>query len=414
MPLMQALAVFLVLITVIGWLNVRFFRLPTSVAMLGAGLISAVALLVAQTTIAAFWGFNTVSGLLKTMNFSQAVLDYMLGFLLFASGLQVDLSEMRKRRVAVWSLATIGVLLSTALVGLGVWAAARAIGADLPLAWAFTFGALISPTDPISVLSAMRTGAVSPRLGAVLQGEALFNDGVGLVAFTAALAFATSGLVPHPLHEAGAIVLEAGGGLVLGLACAFGVAIALRPIDDWVVEVTATIALAVGVYVAAGLLHLSGPIASAAAGLVIGDYGVKTAMSEQTRRYVEAFWELTDQILNAMLFLLLSLQVFVLPFDVAEMGLWATATGLALIARLLVVLPWGAFFHFRHEERGASLILTWGGLRGAISLALALSLPHGPYRDTLLAMTFIVVIFSVVVQGLTFAPLARRLGKTRA
>jgi CPA1 family monovalent cation:H+ antiporter len=335
----------------------------------------------------------------------------MLAFLLFASGLQVDLAEVRKRRVAVWTLATVGVLLSTALVGIGVWAAARALGTALPLAWALTFGALISPTDPIAVLSAMKSGAVSPRLGAILQGEALFNDGVGFVAFTAALAFATSGAAPHPLHTAGSVLLEAGGGLVLGLISARLMVLAFRGLHDHVLAVTATLALAVGVYVLADLLHLSGPIAAASAGLMVGSDSVKAKMSDRTRYYVEGFWETVDQVLNAVLFLLLGLQVFVLPFDPREIGLWAAAVGLSALARFLVVVPWGTFFHFRHAERGASLVLTWGGLRGAVSLALALSLPHGPYRDILLAMTFVVVIFSVVIQGLTFGPLAARLRK---
>ncbi len=410
MTLIQVSAVFLALITAIGWLNVRYFRLSSSVAMLGAGLAGAAVLLVAQTVIAPFWGFNDVRAVVKTLNFSETVLDYLLAFLLFASGLQVDLRELQRRRLAVWTLATLGVLLSTFLVGFGVWAAARALGTALPLAWALTFGALISPTDPIAVLAAVRSGVVSPRLGAVLQGEALFNDGVGLVAFATALAFATSGSVPHPLNTAGAVLLQAGGGLALGLVFAHGLILALRMIEDRVVAVTATIALAVGVYVIAGELHLSGPIAAAAAGLVMGEVGVKTAMSDQTRRYVEGFWNLVDQILNAVLFLLLGLQVFVLKFRLDEVGLWATAAALAAAARLFVILPWGAYFRFRHEETGATLILTWGGLRGAVSLALALSLPHTPYRDTLLGMTFFVVVFSVVVQGLSFKALAARLG----
>lgn len=409
MTLIQISAVFLALITAVGWINVRYLRLSSSVAMLGAGLAGAAVLLAAQKAIAPFWGFNDVRAIVKTLNFSETVLDYLLAFLLFASGLQVDLRELQRRRLAVWTLATLGVLLSTVLVGFGLWAAAKAFGADLPLAWALTFGALISPTDPIAVLAAMRSGAVSPRLGAVLQGEALFNDGVGLVAFATALAFATSGAAPHPLTTAGAVLLEAGGGLALGLVCAHALIVTLRMIDDRVVEVTATIALAVGVYVVAGELHLSGPVAAASAGLVMGEVGVKSAMSEQTRRYVEGFWDLVDQILNAVLFLLLGLQVFVLRFHLDEVGLWVTAAGLAAAARLLVILPWGAYFRFRHDERGATLILTWGGLRGAVSLALALSLPHTPYRDTLLAMTFFVVVFSVVVQGLSFQALAGRL-----
>jgi monovalent cation:H+ antiporter, CPA1 family len=407
MSLIQVSALFLALITAIGWLNARTLRLSPSVAMLGAGLLGAGVLLAAQTLIGPFWGFNDVRSVVKRLNFATTVLDYLLAFLLFAGGLEADLTELRRRRIAVWTLATLGVLISTALVGFGVWAAAQVMGLDLPLAWALTFGALISPTDPIAVLAAMRSGAVSTRLGAVLQGEALFNDGVGFVAFSTALAFATRGALPHPLHAAGAILLEAGGGLALGLICAHALVLALRLIEDRGVEITATLALAVGVYVLAGLLHLSGPIAAAAAGLVMGEFGVKTAMGDETRRQVEGFWEVVDQILNAALFLLLGLQVFVLPFQWGEVGLWLVATALAAAARLLVILPWGAYFRLRHEERGATLILTWGGLRGAVSLALALALPHGPNRDTLLGMTFFVVVFSVGVQGLSFARVTR-------
>ena len=414
MSLIQVSALFLAMITVIGWLNARTLRLSSSVAMLSAGVLGAGGLLLAQTVIAPFWGFNDARAALQHLNFSKTVLDDMLAFLLFASGMQADLRELQRRRLAAWTLATVGVLISTGLVGVGVWIAARVSGLDLPLPWALTFGALISPTDPIAVLAAMRSGAVSKRLGAVLQGEALFNDGVGFVAFSAALALAAQGIAPHPLHAAGAILLEAGGGLALGLTCAHVLVTALRRIDDPAVEVTATLALALGVYVLAGLLHLSGPIAAAAAGLVMGEFGVKTAMTETTRREVEGFWEVVDQILNAALFLLLGLQVFVLPFRWSEVGLCLTAIALAGVARLVVILPWGAYFRFRHEERGASLVLTWGGLRGAVSLALALSLPTGAYRDTLLDMTFFVVVFSVVVQGLTFSRLAGWLGRLSA
>ena len=409
MTLLELTALFLSLVTVVGWANAKFARLPTSVAMLGAGVVSAAGLLAAETLIEPFSGFSNVRALVGRLDFSQAVLNYMLAFLVFASGLQVDLRGLSQRRLPVWTLATVGVLVSTALVGFGLWAAAELLGHPIPLAWALTFGALISPTDPIAVGAALKSGAVSPELGAILQGEALFNDGVGFVTFTAMLAFATSGDAPHPLWTTLDIVVEAGGGLVLGAVVARVVGIFLRQIDDHVVETTGTIALAVGVYALAQALHVSGPIAAAAAGLMVGEYGLKRGMSEATRRAVEDFWGLVDEILNGLLFLLLGLQVFILPFSSDEIGLWIAAVALAIVARLVVVFPWGAFFNARRRERGAAAVLTWGGLRGAVSLALALSIPHQPYRGTLLATTFVVVAFSVVIQGLTFLPMARRL-----
>lgn len=413
MTLFQIAAVFLAILAAVGWANARTLRLPTSAAMLSAGVISAVVLFAAQSAIGPFWGFNSVRAAIAGLDFTEAVLGYMLAFLLFAGGLQADLGEFKRRRLTIWSLATLGVLASTALVGLGVWAAARLAGVELPLPWALVFGALISPTDPVAVLAQVGAGGLSARLGAVLQGEALFNDGVGLVAFTAALAFAVGGPQPDAPHVIGAVLAEAGGGLVLGIVAGRVVVAGLRAVDDYVVALTATLALAVGAYAAGQALHVSGPIAAAAAGLVVGSRGVETAMSDETRRYVQGFWHLTDEVLNGLLFLLMGLQVFVVPFHLGELGLLPAAVALTVAARLLVVLPWGAWFHLRHEERGASLLLAWGGLRGAISLALALSLPHGAARDVVLSATFAVVTFSVLVQGLSFGPLARRLAAPR-
>ena len=409
MNLLQLAAVFLALMAAVGWFNARTVRLPQSAAMLSSGVLAAAVLLTAQTVIGPFWGFETVQAEVQRLNFPEAVLGYMLAFLLFAGGMQVDLGEFRRRRAAIFSLATLGVVASVALVSMGVWCAARLVKIDLPLPWAIVFGALISPTDPVAVMSAVRSGGLSPRLGAVLQGEALFNDGVGLVVFTAAVAFVRSGDTPNLWHAAGAIGLEAGGGLVLGVLAGRLVVWAMRAIDDYVTELTASLALAIGVYVLGQSLNVSGPIAAASAGLMLGSYGFKTAMSDETQRYIKGFWHVVDEVLNGLLFLLLGVQVFVVPFHLNEIGVWAAAIVLTALARLAVVLPWGAYFHFRHEERGASLVLAWGGLRGAISLALALTLPREPARDVVLASTFAVVIFSVLVQGLTFGRLTRRL-----
>jgi monovalent cation:H+ antiporter, CPA1 family len=358
---------------------------------------------------------------LERLDFPRAVMGYMLAFLLFAGAMQVDLSELRRRRLSIWTLATLGVLASTAIVGVGLWLAARALGLQLDLAWACVFGALISPTDPIAVLAAVREGKLSKVLEVVLQGEALFNDGVGIVVFTAALAIAAGEGQLTPLATVGQVAVQAAGGLVLGIVSGVLIIRVMRTIDDYAVEVTLSLALAMGAYAVAQALGVSGPIAVVAAGLLMGDSGLRTAMSETTQRYVRGFWTLVDEILNGLLFLLLGLEVLVIPFDARLAGLWIAAVVLVLGARFAVVMPWGAYFQLRQKQRHAGLVLGWGGLHGALSLAMALSIPKGPVQGLILSTTFAVVIFSVVVQGLTFgrvaawhagAPIAARRKKT--
>jgi CPA1 family monovalent cation:H+ antiporter len=332
----------------------------------------------------------------------------MLGFLLFAGAMQVDLSELRRRRLAVWTLATLGVLASTAIVGTGLWLAARGLNLALSLPWACVFGALISPTDPIAVLAAVRQGRLSKILEVVLQGEALFNDGVGIVIFTAAVAIAGGGADLQPLTVVGQVAVQAVGGLLFGLAAGWLAIRVIGMIDDYAVEVTLSLALAAGVYALAQAIGVSGPIAVVAAGLLMGDAGLKTSMSETSQRHVREFWTLIDEILNALLFMLLGLQVLVIPFDLKLAGLWGAALVLVLAARFAVVLPWGTYFQLREGQRHAGFVLGWGGLHGALSLAMALSVPRGPAQVLILSTTFAVVVFSVVVQGLTFGWVASR------
>ena len=414
MSLFELAALFLTLTAAVGWLNARLLRLPQGVAMLAAGLLAAVGLYLAKTFAPGLTGVGDLVATVARLDFPQTVVGYMLAFLLFAGAMRVDFGEMRRRRLAVFSLATLGVLASTGLVGGGVWLAARALGVDLPLAWALVFGALISPTDPVAVLSMVRGGALSARLRAILQGEALFNDGVGIVVFLAALAIAAGGGGVGPAKAALQVLVQAGGGLALGSVVAMGVIRAMRDIDDHAVEAMLSLALAAGLYAAAGALHLSGPIAVVAAGLLFGDRGARGAMSATTRSYLEAFWILVDEILNALLFFLLGLELLVVPLQTHFLGLWAAAIPLVLVVRFAVVAPWGAYFHLRGEERGPSLILTWGGLHGALSLALALSVPPSPYKPLLLSVTYAVVVFSVAVQGLTFGPLVARLTRPKS
>jgi CPA1 family monovalent cation:H+ antiporter len=409
MTLFQLAAVFLALVGTVGWLNAKAMRLPHGVAMLLIGLIGAAVLFVLR------WVAPQVAAPVETIlggiDFPKAVLDYMLAPLLFAGAMQVDLGEMRRRRIQVLTLATLGVLASTAVVGFGLWGVARLLAVPLSLTWSLVFGALISPTDPIAVLATVRRGGLSKSLTAVLQGEALFNDGVGIVVFTAAVALAAGGAAVDPLGVAGLVLVQAVGGLALGLAAGWLVIRAMRAIDDYAVEVALTVALAAGVYAGAQALHLSGAIAVVAAGLLVGDDGFQAGASDGARPYVRAFWTLVDEMLNALLFLLLGLQLLSVPAQGRWAAVWLAAIALVLAARLVIVAPWGAYFHFQHEERGPSLVLTWGGLHGALSLALALSLPPSPARSLILSVTYAVVVFSVVVQGLTFEGLVRRLGR---
>ena len=405
MDLFELAAVFLVLIAVAGWLNARFFKLPSAAVMVLGGLVGAGLLSAAVRVLPASNPASVFVRVIQALDFPKAVIGYMLAFLLFAGAMQVNLPELRRRLLAVGTLATLGVAASTVVVGFGLWGASRALGLPLPLPFALVFGALISPTDPIAVLAAVKQGNLSKGLEAVLQGEALFNDGVGIVVFAAALAVATGAGDLSPLNAIASVGVQAIGGLALGWATATVAIRAMRAIDDYGVEVSLSLALAVGVYALAALLHLSGPIAVVTAGLLIGDCASKGVMSEVTKQHLLGFWGLVDEILNAILFTLLGLELLVVRIDLRLAGLWACAIALVLLARILVVMPWGVFFRARHDEKGASLLLTWGGLHGALSLAMALSVPAGPARGFVLSTTFAVVIASVLVQGLTFGRL---------
>jgi len=405
MTFFQMATLFICLVAAGGWVNARTLKLPHGVAMMLVGFAGALALGGVHRAWPSFAGANAVVEAVEHIDFPETVLGYLLGFLLFAGAMQVDVSELRRRSLSVWTLATIGVAASTLIVGVGVWLAAGWLGFPLSLPWALVFGALISPTDPVAVLATLKRGRLSRRLRVVLQGEALFNDGVGIVVFTALIAFA-AGQAPSPGEALLRVVLQAAGGLALGLGAGWGAAWAIRRANDHVAEVTLSLALAMGTYAAAQAIGLSGPIAAVGAGLLLGE--ALPGMGEVTHDTLTTFWSLIDEVLNAVLFFLLGLLLLVVPLEPRTASLAAAAILLVLAARLAVVLPWGGYFHIRHGEPGASRLLVWGGLHGALSVALALMLPPGPARPLILAITYAVCAFSVAVQGITFAPLAAR------
>jgi CPA1 family monovalent cation:H+ antiporter len=349
-----------------------------------------------------------VTELLDQVNLSYALLHGMLGILLFAGALHVNLGDLREFRLPIIVLALVGTVLSTAFVGFGSYLVLSTLGLDVALVHCFLFGALISPTDPIAVLGILKAAKAPRSLEITITGESLFNDGVGVVVFLAILGVATGGEV-----SAGSIarlfIQEAIGGAVFGIVIGYLGFRLLRSIDQYSVEILITLAMVLGGYVAAEHLHVSAPIAAVAAGLLIGNQGRALAMSDTTRDHLDTFWELIDEILNAVLFLLIGLEVVHLQLTAELLVASAIMIPLVLLARWLSVAgPLAALPAFRAKARGAVALLTWGGLRGGISVALALSIPNGPARNVILVITYCIVVFSILIQGTTLGRLVRR------
>jgi CPA1 family monovalent cation:H+ antiporter len=329
-------------------------------------------------------------------------MDGLLSMLLFAGALHVDLSLLRRFRWQVGLLAVGGTMLSTLLVGGALWMLLPWFGLPLGLAWCLVFGALISPTDPIAVMGILRSAKAPDDVGLVVAGESLFNDGVGVVLFAVLLEMATRGEAPTLPHSLGVLAHEAGGGLLLGAVVGYALFLLLRSINHYQVEVLLTLAAVLGGYRLATALHVSGPLALVVVGLLIGNKGRAEAMSDTTRHHVDLFWELIDEILNAVLFVLIGLEIVLVAFTGTTLAAAVAVIVVVLLARWLAVgLPMQAMPRLFRLPAGAWKVLTWGGLRGGISVALALSLPAGPQRNLILALTYAVVVFSVLVQGLT-------------
>ena len=407
MQLFHIIAILITLAAVFSWFNYRFLHMPTAIGLMSIALVMSLALFVLRG-----FGFNEVSyyldWMLSSINFNDALLHGMLSFLLFAGALHINFEDLAKQRWVIAILATASVIGATFLIGAGAWGIFHFLGMEIPMIYCLLFGALISPTDPIAVLGILKTAGVSKSLETKIAGESLFNDGIAVVVFLviAEVAAGTQTVTfKTVLHL---FALEVGGGMLYGLLLG-GIAFwMLKKVDNYSVEVLITLAMTTGGYALAESLHLSAPIAIVVAGLLIGNHGRRLAMSRQTREHLDTFWEMTDEILNAILFVLIGLEVVLLSFDQQYVLAGLLAIPLVLIARLVSVgLPIGIMRRFRSFSPGVVSVLTWGGLRGGISVALALSLPQGEIRDGLVTVTYIVVVFSVLIQGLTLAPLVR-------
>lgn len=400
----------LVITALLAYLNHRFVGLPTTIGVMAVALLLSLGLIALDRLgFGAFRRYETT--FLQSIDFSDLLMEGMLSMLLFAGALQIDLSRLREQALPVGLLAVLGTALSTLIVGVGVWWLLPLLGLSLPLAYCLAFGALISPTDPIAVIGIMKNADAPENIRVVVSGESLFNDGVGVVLFSLLLGVAVKGEVPSFGEGASLLAHEAGGGLLLGGAIGLLLFYMLRSIDNYLTEVLLTLAGVLGGYELATRLHVSGPLAMVVAGVIVGNQGRALAMSDSTRRHIDLFWELLDEILNAVLFVLLGLEIVLIAFTGQQLIAALGAIAIALLARLLAVgVPVATLRRWFALPDGAWKVLTWGGLRGGISVALALSLPAGPQRDLILALTYGVVVFSILVQGLTIKRVIARVG----
>ena len=413
MDIFSIAAILVGLSALFGYINHRFLRLPHTIGLVVVALAASLSII----------GFDLVSptadigvrvtGVLQEIDFNKTLMHGMLSFLLFAGALHADFSAFTSMRMTIGTMAVVGTMISTFVVALLMWFLLGAFGLEFPFIWALVFGALISPTDPVAVLSLFQTVKVPDTLKAKMSGESLFNDGGGVVVFTVVVAIAVSGgdhggpMGPREIVEL--FFTEAVGGAVLGLAAGYIGYRAMYGIDEPSLEVLITLGLVMGTYALALSLHMSGPIAMVVAGLFIGNRGVKYAMSEETREYVLTFWKLIDEILNSVLFLLIGLEVFVVAASLDLLAFALLAIPVTLFARSLsVAVPIAILSRWTTFTKGAVPVLIWGGLRGGIAVALALSLPDTEYKAAILSITYGVVLFSIIVQGLTVKPLVER------
>ena len=414
MSIFDIAAILVGLSALFGYVNYRFLKLPHTIGLVVVAMAASISLVILDLFLPRMQAGQHLIDVLSQIDFHKALMHGFLSFLLFTGALHVDFTALASRKWAITLMATVGVTLSTFMIGGAVWAMAGLIGLNLPFLWALVFGALISPTDPVAVLGLFRSVKVPASLEAKVAGESLFNDGVGVVVFTVVVAIAISSSGNGTMLGVGDVAQlffkEALGGAVLGLIAGYVGYRAMYQVDDYNLEILISLAVVMLSYSAAIALHMSGPIAVVIAGLLIGNRGVKYAMSETTRSYLTRFWTLLDEVLNSVLFLMIGLEVIVVASGIGDAWpLALLAIPITLGARFISVsIPVLMLSRSKTFTKGAIPVLTWGGLRGGIAVALALSLPENEFKSTILTVTYAVVLFSIIVQGLTVKSLVER------
>ncbi len=407
MELYYSFSVLIVLASLFAYINLRYFKFPSTIGIMLMAIVVSV--------IIRFTGFTffpeTTDKLLKLINdfdFTEVLMGAMLNFLLFAGAIHVNFSDLRKQRLPVLTFSTISVIISTFVIGTIIYKIAPLFGIDLPLIYGLLFGALISPTDPIAVLGILKTAKVPKSLETKIAGESLFNDGVAVVLFAVILQLTHKDAADISFASISWLLIkEALGGLLLGALLGYVASKAIKGIDDYIVSALITLSVVMGGYLIAHSAHISGPLTMVAAGLIIGNYGKNVAMSSVTKDYLTKFWELIDEILNAILFLFIGLELLMIPDLEKYWAIAITAIFVVLFARFVSIWIPSLIVPFKPRlSKGSLAMLVWGGLRGGVSIALVLSVSNGPYKELLLEITYFVVIFSIVVQGLSVGKLA--------
>ena len=401
--LLNISAILLGFAALFGWINSMYLKLPLTIGLMLIALFASFA--VAGLDAVAGLGYaEQARAAINRIDFHDSLMIGMLHLLLFAGALHTDLDALLRHKWHILLMATVGVVISTFFIGFVTYFAVGLFGFDIPLIWCLVFGSLISPTDPVAVLSIIRTLTVPKTLQTKIAGESLFNDGIGVVVFLALLGIAVSPTGHVDPSEIGKLLFEEVViGVLIGLVLGYVAFVAMRRIDDYVVEVIISLALVMGIYALCAYVHASGPLGVVIAGLFIGNHGSRFAMSEVTQEHLVKFWELIDEILNAVLFLLIGFELLVIPFSTNLMVMVLMIIPVVLLGRTLAVsIPTGLIkWRGGDVEAGSIPVLIWGGLRGGISVALALSLPDFEGKEAILAMTYGVVVFSIIIQGLT-------------
>ena len=408
MQTQEILTITIVLVAVFAYINNKVIKWPPTIGIMALSLISSILLatLGSRSLIS-----DKAVQFASSVDFQDLLMNFMLSFLLFAGAIHIDAVKLKKERWPILLLATLGILISTFFVGGSVYYLFMLFHFPVPFIYCLLFGSLISPTDPIAVLSILKQQKITESLELKISGESLFNDGVAVVIFITIAEAARSGSGDFSFLAAGKLFLqEAAGGLIFGGLLGYLGFWALRSVDDYKVEVLITLAIVIGGYFTAGKLHISGPLAMVVAGIIMGNKVKDNGISDESRDYLGKFWELIDEILNSVLFMLIGLEMLIIKVNTTILIIGFISIGLTLTARWIsVILP---VFLLRYKirfERNAVAVLTWGGLRGGLSVAMALSLGAGMHRDEFVLITYMIVVFSIIVQGLTIGRLAKRL-----